>query len=84
MIELIGMHGTDDGQIICNRRKIGQQFRELRSALSMLLEFIRTGQHLGVSLDECEAFLLEDRVRAWFAIEFLENRLGIKQVMLRW
>lgn len=83
MIELIGMHRTDEGQVIDHRREVRQQLADPCSALSMLCKLVRTSQQLRVPLDEGEPLSLEQLIRAGLQMVLVEERLVIEQSVLR-
>src|SRR6476660_4776673 len=60
VIELRRAHRAHDRDVVGDFRKIGQQFRELRSLLSVFLELEWRSQQLRRALDEGEALAFDE------------------------
>ena len=76
-----GVHAADEAKLIGNLAEAGQQFREVHAALSVPVEFPRTGQHLGAG-PGCVVVL--EFHRDIPAGPLVEHRLGVAQIHLAW
>lgn len=85
MVELIGMHRSDEGDIVRARGDVREEIGEFDAGLSVALEGARAAhQDGGIFLDKSEANLFGERVGEFLAVEFIELGLGIKEIHLAW
>ncbi len=71
MVELVGVHGLDETEIIRDGCEVGEAIRNPRPALTVLLELELWTEHFRSALDESELFSFEELLWAFLAIEFL-------------
>ena len=84
VIELRRAHRAHDRDVVGDFRKIGQQFRDLRSRLSVFLELEWRSQQLRRALDEGEALAFDELLGDVFPVVPGEGRLGIEEIDLGW
>jgi hypothetical protein len=82
MIERIGAHRADHADVVCNFGGMRQVIGKYHTALSMLLEFARAGEHGCRRLDEGELQILRHRRRERFAVPLLQLGLRIEEIHL--
>ena len=82
MVELVGLHRTDDGQIIGALGQVRQEFGDPRAGLAVLRELVRRRQRSRALGNEGELLALQDAVGHRLAFELREGRLGVEQVDL--
>ena len=83
MVELVGVHRADDGQLVGDGGEIRQQFGHFDARLAVFGELVRRAEHLRHALDEREPLLLEERFGAGLAVQLLQLRLVVEQFELR-
>ena len=82
MVELVGLHRTDDGQVICSLGQVRQEVGEPRAGLTVLREFVRGRQRSRALGNKGELLALQDAVGHWLAFKLREGRLGVEQIDL--
>ncbi len=82
VVELIGMHRSDDGDVVGDLAHAGQELADRLPALAALLEPVRRSQELGMPLDEREPLVLEQLVGAGLHVVLDQRGLVIEQVLL--
>ena len=84
VIELRRVERSDDRDLVGDRRKMRQQFRELGARLAVLLERERRSEQPRRSLDEREPLAFRDELRRnLLAVVLLQRRLVVEQIELR-
>ena len=83
MIELIGGHRFDEGQVVGLLGQVGNGVGHPGSALSVLFEFVWGSHQLGDARCEGEAFAFEEFIRAGFVVKLLEFGFVVEQVEMR-
>ena len=82
VIELVGVYGFDDSEVVDDAAEIGEHLGEFGSGLAMLFEFEGGGHHGGVLIDEGVALSFEDGFGHAAAVVFGEERFVIEEVEL--
>ena len=84
MIELVGVHRLDDGDLVDRAAQVGQELADHRAALTALLKLVWRAQKLGMPFDEGEPLVLEQLVRAGLHVMLDQLGLEVEQVLLGW
>ena len=82
MVELVGVHGLDEGHVIDEFAEVGQQFADPGAALAVALELVGRAEQLGVALDEGEALVLEQFLGAGLHVQLDQLGLVVEQLLL--
>ena len=82
MVEVVGMHGFDDGQVVRNLGEKGEPIGKLGPGLSVLGEGKAWAEDRGIRLDESIALALDHRGRDGLALDFLELGLVVEELEL--
>ena len=83
MIEGVGVHGADQGEVVGAGRQVRQEVGQLHAALSVLRELAWAAHEpRRLLLQEGEADVLGHRLGQLLAVQLVELRLGIEQVDL--
>ena len=82
MIEVIGMHRLDDGQIVCHLGEVGEAVRKLRTGLPVLGKRKTWAEDCSIRLNKSIALALDHGWRDWFPLNFLQLWFIIKQFKL--
>jgi hypothetical protein len=83
VIDLIGHHGANDGDVIDELRMIGQVITNPLAALAMLLKLAEMALHLEfLVLKLGDRLTLCERFGHWLAVELVEFGLVIKRLQV--
>ena len=81
MVELVGVHGADQRDVVRHRADAGQQVAEFHAALAVWLEFaLGSHQHRRLLFDEGEPYVGGHFLGQRFAAQFVQLGLGIEEV----
>ncbi len=80
MVELIGDHAADHGQLIRDAGDVGHLFGELHPALSVLRKLIGRSHQRFLARQEAKLDALDDLGGRGLAVELVEHGLGIEEV----
>ncbi len=83
VVELIGVQGFHERQLVGHGLQMGQSVRYPRPRLAVLRELGLRAKHLGDALDKRKPLSFEERRRAELAVQLREVGLIIKQLQLR-
>ncbi len=83
VVELVGRHRLDKGQIVREFGQVGDGVREPLPGLPMLLELVRGAHQFRLAAGKGEALAFEELVRAFLVVKFLEFRLVVEQIEVR-
>ena len=83
VVELVGTHGLDDGQLISNAAEVRQLLRQFQPTLSMSLKLKPRAKQRRVSADECQLLAIEHVIRALLAIVPDQLWLEVEQLQMR-
>ena len=82
VVERVGDHPLDDGDVVDDRREVRQQLGELGAALAVPGELELGAEQLRVGLDERGAIALDQLRRRQRAVELGELRLVVEQLQV--
>ena len=81
MVELVGVHGADQRDVVRHRADVWQQVAEFHAALAVWLEFaLGSHQHRRLLFDEGEPYVGGHFLGQRFAAQFVQLGLGIEEV----
>ena len=83
MVEFVGLHRADDGQIIRTLCQMRRELGEPGPGLAVLRELVRRGQSPRAVGHKGELLALQDAVGHRLALELRERRFGVEQIDLR-
>jgi len=83
VVELIGVHRLDDGDVVGDVLEVRQEFAHPRSRFAALLEFVRRAQHFGMPFDEGEATPFQKGIGAGLHVAFDQLGFKVEQFLLR-
>ena len=87
VIDLLRVHGLDEAEIVRNLRGVRQQLAQGRARLSVLSKLVnrRSGREAGLERRHpCQPLSAPHGIRQILAAKFLELRLVIEELQLRW
>jgi hypothetical protein len=82
VVELIGVDGLDEAELIHDLCQVRHHFRNLSAALAVLREFESRAEHGRVGADEGVALAHDDRGRNGLAFELGQLGLVVEEVEL--
>lgn len=82
MIESIGHHGFDDGDVIDHRSKMRQKLRDFRPAFALFGKLEFRPQELGVGRDKGSAIAFDEFGRRQLPIELGQLRFVVKHLQM--
>ena len=82
MVELVGVHRLDDGDLVDHLGQVRQHLRELGAALAVPGELEPRTEHGRVGPDKRIALTADDRGRERFAFELGQRGLGVEEIEL--
>ena len=82
MIERVGRHRLDDGDVVDDLREVGQQFGKLSAGLAVFGELELRSEELRLRIDERGAVALEQLGRGERAVVFGELRLEVEELRM--
>jgi hypothetical protein len=82
MVELVGVHGLHEAQMIRDLGEVRHAVRDPCAALAVLLERVLWAEHFWNALDERELFTGQKRLRAFLAVELFELGFVIEEFEL--
>ena len=83
VIDLVGVEGFDDAEVVGDGGEVGQQFGHPGAALAVLFEFEGGALEGGFGADEGEAFAFEEFGGAGLAAAFDELGFVVEEIELR-
>ena len=83
MVELVGVHGADQGGPVHDLAHVGHQLRDLHARFSVAAKGEGRAQERRVSLDEGQALALDEALGTQAPVQLLKAGLGVEHVELR-
>src|SRR5689334_6604933 len=84
VIELRGVHGANNSDVVYDLRSVGQKAGEPCTRLAVLLELPWRFLQLWCSTDESEAFTVDQTFRNRFLVALGQGRLVVEHVYMRY
>ena len=82
MIEGMGLHRSNDAQIIRDSRRMRQHLGQLCSGLTVPCELVLGSQQSGIRINKCSSISVQQIGRWKSAVQFFQRRLVVQHLEL--